>query len=43
MMDWEHWGSTGDTPEDIDGLVQDCCISTADALEILQSWTKPLI
>ena len=28
---------------DIDGLVQDCSISTANALEILQSCTKPSI
>ena len=28
---------------DIDGLVQDCSNSTANALELLQSWTKPLI
>ena len=27
----------------IDGLVQDCCISIANALEILQSCTKPSI
>ena len=27
----------------IDGLVQDCCISIANAREILQSYTKPLI
>ena len=27
--------------ENIDGLVQDCSISTADALELLQSFTKP--
>ena len=25
----------------VDGLEQDCCISSANALEILQSWTKP--
>ena len=25
----------------IDGLVQYCSISSANALEILQSWTKP--
>ena len=29
--------------QDIDGLVQDCSISIANALEILQSWTKPSI
>ena len=28
---------------DIDGLVQDCSISIANALEIMQSCTKPLI
>ena len=28
---------------DIDGLVQDCSDSIADALELLQSCTKPLI
>ena len=27
--------------EEIDGLVQDCCISISNALEILQSCTKP--
>ena len=27
----------------MDGLVQDCAISIANALEILQSWTKPSI
>ena len=27
----------------IDGLVQDCCISIANALETLQSFTKPMI
>ena len=27
----------------IDGLEQDCTISIANALEILQSWTKPSI
>ena len=27
----------------IDGLVHDCSISIANALEILQSYTKPLI
>ena len=27
----------------IDGLVQDCCISSANALEILQSYTEPSI
>ena len=27
----------------IDGLVQDCSISSALALEILQSYTEPLI
>ena len=27
--------------EDIDGLVQDCSISIANALEIQQSYTKP--
>ena len=26
----------------IDGLMQDCSISSANALEILQSYTKPL-
>ena len=30
-------------PPDIDGLVQDCSISNALALEILQSCTKPSI
>ena len=25
-----------------DGLVQDCSNSIANALELLQSWTKPL-
>ena len=29
--------------KDVDGLVQDCCISSALALEILQSCTKPLM
>ena len=28
---------------DIDGLVQDCSNSIANALELLQSYTKPLI
>ena len=28
---------------DIDGLVQDCCNSSALALELLQSYTKPWI
>ena len=28
---------------DVRGLVQDCNMSTANALEILQSWTKPLM
>ena len=30
-------------PKYIDGLEQDCSNSIADALELLQSWTKPLI
>ena len=25
----------------VDGLVKDCSISIANALEVLQSWTKP--
>ena len=29
--------------DDIDGLVQDCSISSALAMEILQSCTKPLM
>ena len=29
--------------DDIDGLVQDCSNSIANALELLQSCTKPLI
>ena len=45
------WGWTGNKPvmaffsidTYIDGLVQDCSISIANALEILQSCTKPLI
>ena len=36
--------NTADTPKiNIDGLVQDCSISIAKALEILQSCTKPWI
>ena len=31
------------SPDDIDGLVQVCSISIANALEILQSCTKPSI
>ena len=30
-------------PHSIHGLVQDCSISSVLALEILQSWTKPLL
>ena len=26
-----------------DGLVQDCSISISNELEMMQSWTKPLI
>ena len=34
---------TTETRNIIDGLMQDCSISTANALEILQSCTKPSI
>ena len=27
----------------LDGLVQDCCNSIANAMELLQSFTKPFI
>ena len=35
--------ATWDIKYDMDGLVQDCSISIANALEILHSYTKPSI
>ena len=37
----EHRSS--DVPQTINGLVQDCCFCIANALEILQPYTKPSI
>ena len=36
-----HQDGNGTVDKQIDGLVQDCSISTALAIEILQSCTKP--
>ena len=35
------WSKRNYSMHDIDGLVQDCSNSIADALELLQSCTKP--
>ena len=41
MMAFLYWnGSLLHYEDDLDGLVQDCSISIANALEILQSCTK---
>ena len=43
-LSWYHYGQKQiDCDDDIDGLAQDCSISSADALEILQSCTKSSI
>ena len=39
---WNLSKSVGHFSHQVDGLVQDCSISIANALEILQSCTKPL-
>ena len=41
--DFAKNGLTHQVPEYIDGLVQDCSNSSANALELLQSCTKPWI